>query len=585
MKTFIRAVKDSDGFLAHPTLKYSWVRYVPTTNITHEFWGPLQKLLMKELSSRKLFFSYGSEAESRQYESGNLRIVTEEFRDEHSVPLLADLCNGSTAYVSEGYDPHLDLAVLRQLGTQNLATRPDFLDRLKADLKNEDESRWKSEQPERDAWHIGMCELLLEASNDPETKLEIQLLEIVPLEDADPPRWVRTYHASIYFPVSGEMTVPSGLLAGIVKSSWLQKRGRTTLAMELGVTECPPTSIFPLIEQRYKRGGSISLKFFWQDIKFLFWHHRELPTDGYSIYLGGSSGINIRHYVDTRHGGWHYCPESKHPYSMFNLLDGKIPKELEREMRIPEIEYFTSLKNCGLRNDMTGPDWLRNRTGIKITPQLRRRNSTNPTLFGDHIEMSAEFLYIIKHLPQCLLGVLESEWLQYHKSNDWDTIIRAVEVPILDSTEMRKLETTFLPLPKLKAIAKSLRLGESFGFLQELGGMTDVEVVKWRFLERFGVGTTDNASFWLALLQKAQSMNEVGKDSVFRIYSRLQTFVEEEDVILIRYVNRDSQATKRNLLTFYGKKCVPRRPYLRSRKHSFGSLDMDGSEHLQVARP
>jgi hypothetical protein len=150
--------------------------------------------------------------------------------------------------------------------------------------------------------------------------------------------------------------------------------------------------------------------------------------------------------------------------------------------------------------------------------------------------MSAELLYIMGHLPQYLLGVLESDWFNYLKSDEWDARIKAIQVPILNSTESKTLEKTFLPLPKLKEIVDSLELGQSFGFLKELDGLADVQVVKWRFLEYFGVGTTDDVSFWIALLKHARTMDRAEKHQVFKIYSRLQTFIDTNDVTLIQYV-------------------------------------------------
>jgi hypothetical protein len=60
--------------------------------------------------------------------------------------------------------------------------------------------------------------------------------------------------------------------------------------------------------------------------------------------------------------------------------------------------------------------------------------------------------------------------------------------------------------------------------------------VKWRFLEHFGVGMTDDVSFWIALLRHARTMDSVEKHQVFKIYSRLQTFIDAKDVTLLRYV-------------------------------------------------
>ena len=110
-----------------------------------------------------------------------MRIVTEMFRDQHSIPLLADLSSGNTAYISENYDPKLDLPVMRQLGTRNMTVNPDFLARLKADLDNNDASRWKSEDLEEGDWHTKVCDILLNDVRNPPTMNIVLKLDIIPL--------------------------------------------------------------------------------------------------------------------------------------------------------------------------------------------------------------------------------------------------------------------------------------------------------------------------------------------------------------------------------------------------------------------
>jgi hypothetical protein len=513
-------------------LRYSWVRYIPTISNTHGFWGELQSTLMKEICAKKLFVSLADDTSPQKlWRPGQLRIVTEMFRDQHSVPLLRDLSSGNTAYISEKYDPELDLPVMRQLGTRNMTVDPDFLSRLKEDLDNDNASRWKAEDLAEDDWHTEVCDILLNGLRNPPTMDFVLKLEIIPLEGKDS-KWVRKYHASIFFPSSGDVKIPGDLLAGLVKESWLQNNSRKALCIKLGITECSPTKIFPLIEQRYAKGGSIFTSLFYQDIKFLFWHNHQLPANGYSLYLTGNDGSGADYYSNISQNYWLYCPESGNPYSMFKLLNGQVPKELQSQLKFPSIRYFETLKECGKRNNKNGPDWLRDRGNIKVTPQFRRRGG-GP--FKSN-QMSAELLYIMEYLPQYLLGVLESDWLNYLKSDEWDARTKAIKVPILNSTDSRTLGKTFLPLPKLKSIVDSLELGQSFGFLKELDGLTDVQVVKWSFLEHFGVGTTDDVSFWIALLKHARTMDKVEKHQVFKIYSRLQTFIDANDATLLRYV-------------------------------------------------
>ena len=160
-----------------------------------------------------------------------------------------------------------------------------------------------------------------------------------------------------------------------------------------------------------------------------------------------------------------------------------------------------------------------------ITPRLRHR---------DELKMSAELLYICGKLPQHLLGVLQNDWTNYNKSSDWDKVIRSTKVPILDAQKERELETTFLPLPSFMKIAAELDLSQEFGFLAELGQMTEVESVKWSFLERFGVGIKEDLGFWLALLRRLKQKENIKREYVFRIYRQLQKFTSEEEVEVLR---------------------------------------------------
>jgi hypothetical protein len=99
MKTFLHAVTDHDGFLGHATMRYRWVRYITVANNTHEFWGPLQRSLIKDLCNMELFFDYNDDQDSLR-KPGQLRVVIDKFRDPSSQPMLADLDRGNTAYLS-----------------------------------------------------------------------------------------------------------------------------------------------------------------------------------------------------------------------------------------------------------------------------------------------------------------------------------------------------------------------------------------------------------------------------------------------------------------------------------------------------
>ena len=132
---------------------------------------------------------------------------------------------------------------------------------------------------------------------------------------------------------------------------------------------------------------------------------------------------------------------------MFRLLGGQIPIALDNMIRIPRIGQFKSIEELGLRNGISGRDWLMSRASIMITPQLWRRQI---------LDLSDELLYIIERLPQYLLGVLQNVWNNYEETGSWDCLIQSTKVPILNDTS-RDLQATIL-LPSLTKFAAELDL-------------------------------------------------------------------------------------------------------------------------------
>ena len=505
-------------------------RNVPTDKKGDDYWGGLQESIIKKLKTQKLFLSQQENRNGHSQDDDDdevewwlpeqLRIVTHEYRYKDE-PLLQDLTQGKTAYISERYDQTLDLPILRKLGTLELCLAPDFIDRLSQDMDREDDSYWRSREFSS-PWRTTMSNLLLKSIEDPTQKSMLQRMEMVPLQTS---KWVRSLHASLFFPTCDGIDIPSDLNLSLVDEKVRENTTLEALLRGLGVSNCRPEQIIPLIEQSYAFGTKLFVQTMVHHMKFLFWHNVKVPTTGYKIYLSCNQKGEGFFWGDVATGSWVYSPEVDHPYSMFGLLRSKIPSELENKIRFPRIEYFEALGQLGLRNGISGWDWLMSRAGIMITPRLRHR---------DELKMSAELLYICRKLPKYLLGVLRNDWTNYNKSSTWDKVIRSTKVPIMDAQEERELETTFLPLPSLRKIAAELDLSQELGFLAELDHMTEVESVNWSFLERFGVGIKDDLGFWLALLRRLKQKETIKREYVFRIYRRLQNFTSEEEVEVLR---------------------------------------------------
>ncbi|TGO13902.1 hypothetical protein BTUL_0061g00190 [Botrytis tulipae] len=480
--TFCSAINGPNGFLQNETLRYSWVRYIPTTAIADEFWGLLQPRL------------------------------------------FAKLCTSPNAYVSESHD-NSDISILKEMKVRYLSDS-EFLQRLNQDLAWAFASRMQS-TPLDSPWHTKVANLLIVMCINNSIKKEIQKLNIIPLDNL---AWVRPLNASIFFPTSGGVDIPKGLPLNLVDEKALENPSREKLFSQLGVSECSPERIFPLIQQRSFPTVRKFLASDLQDIRFLFWHHGELASDyPINMWLWNGESYSV---ASPQKDGSIYFPQCENTYALANLFGKSVPLELMASNNVRYIvsNYCQIFESCGFRNGLTGIEWLRS-IGMKETPQLRASNSKG------HLqspEISAELKYIAEKFPGFLLGVLQANFIQYHKSEKWDRFFRQKNVPILASLEMRSLNYTFLPLPKLKAIASSLELEEGFGFLRELDGISASGVIEWNFLKRFAVGVDEDVSFWLRLLEQARRKNPISPSIVFRIYSRLQSYVDESDIIKIK---------------------------------------------------
>jgi len=500
-------------FLRHPTLKYHWVRYIPAEPIADEFWGRLQQVIVTKLRVCQLFMS---DSTNSYWFPHQLRIASEQFRGEKKQPLLPDVTDGTTAYVSESYDEALDLPILKKLGSSDL-TITDFLVRLEWDLDRKENNSYMRTTSTDDMWHTQVAQLLISAAA---THLEtIKELPLVPLSTG---KWVHTLFATIHFPTSEGIEVPDDLSLNFVETKASQNESRRQLFTKLGVTYCRPSNIFQLIEQAHQK-GRITWESSVSHVRYMFWHHAEIPREGLPLRLVSNRSSWFR---TTGQNAWTYSSQSVDPYSALTAIGLPIPIELKLAVNIPHEMYYTALGKLDRRSDCTGPEWFDKFLQAKPFVQLCQKD------FPEN--MSAELRYISRNKPEVILGVLQRGWSQYQKSGTWDQFFKGLQVPMMNSQNTQDLERTFLPLPKLCRIANSLGLDADFGFLRELEELTVTATSKWTFLSRFGVGMEEGVSFWLKLLEQARNREDVSSHSVFEIYSNLQNYNSQVDMERIR---------------------------------------------------
>jgi hypothetical protein len=140
--------------------------------------------------------------------------------------------------------------------------------------------------------------------------------------------------------------------------------------------------------------------------------------------------------------------------------------------------------------------------GVQSYPQLQNPNRRT---------LSDEFKYVIEHRPEKLVGLLKRYW-SFYEPQMTDDVVRVLKECWVPSDEHLAvdLKSTFLPLPRLKAMVERLEILD-FPFLTMPEELTDEDENEWQFLKRFGVrsrGRSDDLYFYVEALSRIADENE-----------------------------------------------------------------------------
>ncbi|KAF1811585.1 hypothetical protein P152DRAFT_60560 [Eremomyces bilateralis CBS 781.70] len=496
-------------------LKYSWVRYLGSKGVSGKFWARLQSQLFIRFTNRPCFIPLGDNGTRF---ASSLRLVPAALKDLSNQPLLSE-CNCSPAhvasrYVSTGYDYVLDIPILRRLGLETLSLR-EFVALLRCDLASKCNSRLRT-TPAESQWHKLLSRSLLKAI-DTSQELKSVLKELPLLPTLSSERWVSPSKGAIYFPDCGGIDVPRDLPLTLISPQTVIDGERRKLFRCLGVLECCPADIFPLLEEACKK-VRWTLDNAVDHLKFMFWHHRDLPL--YEKKKTKKIEVLVMSTDLAKSGldpltGWWYSPSIEDPCSAANVIRHPLPENLTRYVRFLHPRYYEVFGACGRRHEKTGVEWLEGFLHVKSIPQPRARGLES---------MSEEFKYLANAHPS-LLRVLERHQADVAHDDAWKAeFMKIARIPIPYSDDLPPLTSTYLPLPGLKAIVERLGLQSRFRFIKELDGKEDEDLDQWRFLSNFGVQHQEDFYFWLLLLRKAREKKNPGYLAMAEIYSRLQYF-------------------------------------------------------------
>ncbi|CZR61946.1 uncharacterized protein PAC_11843 [Phialocephala subalpina] len=506
-------------FCSHRSLRYKWMRYLPSDAIADEFWRNLRPKVISLLQGTRCLWPW---SESSLCLPNKLHWVTWDCKDRHGQPLLADLME--EGYLSTSY-AWQDFESLRPLGTSYL-NYTLLIERLRADLERPD-SKMKGVATEED-WHTRTANLLCNLFTSPNNSNGVQslrALELIPLQGN---RWVsatRTplFAGHIYLPTTGTIPIPTDLGINLVHSGAVANVARKTLFMHLGVTSASASNIISLIKTRYLSGGSFTLEDNKSHLRYLFWNlpQSELALDNSIFLLDNVGTVVCRTPGRVKYIYFEEADEEYGPLQLFQTAPPESRNAPGLAVHYLSASYLVAVSPESRHNRRSWKQWLADFAGVKSFPQIRNPESQ---------VLSDEFFYILWNRPNKVFGLLKHYWFFYGSEMTPDVIASLKDWPAPSHDVFRTpLKNAFLPLPRLKSIIERLGIAY-FPFVilpEELTGQDENE---WQFLQVFSdrpsIGTDDVHFYVEALkrvvLESGPECSSASLEALFEVYGFIE---------------------------------------------------------------
>ncbi|KAL1647128.1 hypothetical protein SLS58_002899 [Diplodia intermedia] len=498
---FLDAVR---AFNDHEKLQYQWMRYLPDERVSDTFWKRLGPEIADRLAHTPVLKSWSG----RLCYLGQLMSVPPNARDKYGEPLLADL-------EDEGYlAPQYSRDDVRRLQLFEIRlTIYGFVYRLEADLARPD-SKMMAFTTEND-WHSRVADFLFERFE--KDSMRIKSLSLLPLADG---RWTTSPEnfgiPPVYFPTLGPSKIPTDLGFRLIHPEAAKNPSRRRLFAKLGVIDCEPNSVVSAIYREHSAGKALALGHTISHLRFLFFNLPACTSSTGSVRLLLQ---NRKGTVDPR-SERAYFPDSDDEYDAQRVFQPRFFFQLQYPAKFIHPDYLTAVPSESRRNGLSFATWLENVVGVKRIPQIHQASNGLP---------SEELEYILNHRPEILLGLLRKHWFHYAPvvTEAIEKRLRESEVPSQYSTTVRlRLQGSYMPLPKLKALAEACGCVNASLFVQTPSNLRDEDEESWKFLTRFGVRFVDDVDFYMKLLDSIASVNRLfisteTEEAIIKIYSAM----------------------------------------------------------------
>ncbi|KAL5327036.1 hypothetical protein ACEPPN_004726 [Leptodophora sp. 'Broadleaf-Isolate-01'] len=514
-------------------LRYQWMRYLPATEGRDSFWTVLSSSIVRLLREECILFPYMSSEARKPHQ---LRILPTTHVDTEGLPLFQDLSD-HPMYLLLSYQS-TDIKILGEaFGIRKIGDDLMYK-RIESDLGNR-HSRMMTTQAE-DVWHGLAADLIMSmCSRRPYLRERFTTLPLIPLMDGS---WASSADQEIYFPSQNGVAIPADLV-DTVHPSALKIGSREKLFTELGVLPCSPEFVVERIWNAYlTRGGASDLSSSKAHLSYLYWNNEDIQHPRYHIiwvYDDENKKVTSRRKV--------IYFQSDHQYSAKQLLKAtahpRNPARTFPACLVPFLHsgYMDLFPTSTRRGEVSWQDWLEKSLGVRHVPRLK----------SDGGSLSQEFRHIIARQPQMLVGTLKEYWdvYQVDMAAPISHAISQADVVCSGSRTLRKLGSTYMPLPFLKDKVQALGVSRGFPFL-EIGVDLEAHNLRrsWIFLEEFGVGFGDDLAFYIEVVRQHENLTQrpwdtTAQENIIKSYEAIADHRTENDTEWLRQVFDDDDVS------------------------------------------
>ena len=512
-------------FREHPTLRFHWMKYLPSKSISQPFWAKLLPKIIKLLQDTPIWLSRSGNSWKR---ASHLKELSPDTLDDERNPLFDDLPN--ELYLSDGYGS-CDRATLAMLGIDVISI-DEIIERVRADLVNPN-SRMKSPMTNT-SWHGRSADLLLTPFKRDYSKgiQQVKNLSLIPLGDGS---WVPSAIGQIFYPEDGRVPVPTDLGIRLVEAMALEVPSRKALFSELGIRAPKSQGVVNLIIGKYKKFNAVDLYHSIEHLRYLYW---KLPADQKSldrmIYLKDHANQPVyRTFItfgerDLIADDLYF--ESEDVYGTSKLLaelkNGENIIAPGWPVHFINRAYLDAVSSKAMQNNTSWKDWLATFAEVRSIPRLVSR--------GDDAKMSSIFVYILYWRKDRVVGTLKAHWTSYGPLMKGEILRELCEASVpCDATADTPLAETYMPLSDLKGYCSKLRLEAAVPFLKLPTALNEKSLAEWDFLKTLQVRYTPDLDFYIHILRYLRSNNETlserEEDSLFTVYEEIERQSREND--------------------------------------------------------